>query len=417
MVPEVIQFWAMADKISFQMARNVMLAALGLHHAPDRPAVKADVLETIRRMYLLQIDTIHVVARSPYLVLWSRLGEYQPAWLDELLAEGALFEYWAHAMCFIPSEDYPLYRRRMLEAMHKKVWPYKWAVKFIREHPDVMERVRSHLRENGAARSAEFENKNHTAGGWWNWKEEKDALEAMLLTGEAMIARRQNFQRVYALRERVLPDWDDIAIPSSEELHRVLALRSVNALGIAFPAWVPDYFREPKKGMPKQLEMLAQDGMLLRVDIDGFDEPAYVHPERVDLIDVAASGGLEPSLTTLLSPFDPLVWDRDRTSQLFNFDYKIECYTPAAKRRYGYFSLPILHRGQLVGRLDPKAHRKEGMFEIKALHLEPGVQVDERLVAELADALHRLADWHGTPDIVIRQSNPPEFAGRLEAGL
>ena len=407
----------MTDKISIQMARNVMLAAQSLDRSPDRPAVKAAVLEAIRRMYLLQIDSIHVVARSPYLVLWSRLGEYQTEWLDELLAEGALFEYWAHAMCFIPIEDYPLYRRRMLDAIKKEVWPYKWAAKWSQEHPEVMERVRSHLRENGAVRSAEFENKNHTAGGWWNWKEEKDALEAMLLTGEVMIARRQNFQRVYELRERLMPDWEDAVIPSSEELRQTLALRSVNALGIAFPTWVPDYFRQPKTGMPKRLERLAQEGLLLQVEVDEFDEPAYIHPDRLDLIEKAASNSLEPDLTTLLSPFDPLVWDRDRASQLFGFDYKIECYTPAAKRRYGYFSLPILHGGQLIGRLDPKSHRASGVFEIKALHLEPGVPVSEELVAELAVALRRLASWHATPEIVVRQTDPPEVAALLDAAI
>ena len=413
----MIQFQAMADEISLQIARNVMLAAQGLDRAPDRRAVKTDVLEVIRRMYMLQIDTIHVVARSPYLVLWSRLGDYQPEWLDELQAEGALFEYWAHAMCFIPTEDYPLYRRRMLDDIQKKVWPYKWTVRWVREHAEVMERVRSHLRENGAVRSAEFENKDHVSGGWWNWKEEKDALEIMLLTGEVMVARRQNFQRVYDLRERILPDWDDEAIPSSEELHRELALRTVNALGIAFPGWVPDYFRQRKTGIPKRLEMLAEEGLLLRIEVAGFEGPAYLHPDRLDLIEKAASGSLEPTLTTLLSPFDPLVWDRDRASQLFNFDYKIECYTPAAKRRYGYFSLPVLHRGQLVGRLDPKAHRANGVFEVKALHLEPGVTADEMLVTELAAALQRLAHWHGTPELVIRQSNPPDLAALLKAAL
>jgi uncharacterized protein YcaQ len=405
----------MTDKLSRQMARNVMLAAQGLDRSPHQPAVKADVLDAIRRMWVLQIDTINIVARSPYLVLWSRLGDYQPEWLDELLAEGALFEYWAHAMCFIPIEDYPLYRRRMLDAIQNKVWPFKLAVQWSQEHPEVVERVRSHLRQNGAVRSAEFENTSRPPGGWWNWKEEKDALEAMLLTGEVMIARRHNFQRVYELRERRLPGWDDAALPSSEELYRALALRSVRALGVAFTAWVPDYFREPKKGMPRRLESLAGEGLLLRVAVEGFEESAYVHPDRSDLINHAASGELEPVLTTLLSPFDPLVWDRNRARELFDFDYTIECYTPAAKRRYGYFTLPILRRGQLIGRLDPKAHRAQGVFEIKALHLEPGVSVNEQLVADLAAALHGLADWHGTPDLVVRRSDPPELASLLKA--
>jgi uncharacterized protein YcaQ len=399
------------------MARRVMLAAQGLEHLPDRPAVKADVLDMVRRMGVLQIDTIHVVARSPYLVLWSRLGDYRPNWLDELLEEGALFEYWAHAACFLPIEDYPLYRRLMLDAIRDKVWPVKWAVKWSQENPEIMARVRSHLQENGAVRSIEFENKNHRPGGWWNWKEEKDALEALLLTGEVMIARRHNFQRVYDLRERILPGWNDSAIPSTEDLRRTLTLRAVEALGIAFPGWVADYFRQPKKGLPPQLEALAAEGLLLQVEVEEFDGPAYVHPVRYHLLEEAASGIREPTLTTLLSPFDPLVWDRQRARELFDFDYMIECYTPAPKRRYGYFTLPILHRGQLIGRLDPKAHRTQGVFEIKALHLEPGVAVSDELIADLAAVLRRLAAWHGTPDIVVRQSNPPEFATLLNGIL
>lgn len=402
---------AVFDRISSATARQVMLAAQGLDHDPDRPASKADVLEAVRRMGQLQIDTIHVVARSPYLVLWSRLGDYRPEWLDELLAEGALFEYWAHAMCFLPIEDYPLHRRRMLDAVQKRGWAVDWC----QNNPETIQMVRAHLRENGAVRSVEFVSKNKPPGGWWNWKEEKNALEALFFTGEVMIARRQKFQRVYDLRERVLPGWDDAATPTSEEMGRELALRAVRALGIALGAWVPDYFRQPKKGMPQRLEALAAEGLLLRVEVEGFAGPAYIHPDRCSLLEEAASGRTESTLTTLLSPFDPLVWDRERARQLFGFDYTIECYTPADKRRYGYFTLPILHRGRIVGRLDPKAHRAQGVFEVKALHLEPGVLVSDELVADLAAALRRLAAWHATPELVVRQSDPPELAPRLEA--
>ena len=395
----------------------MLLAAQDLISLPDRPAVKADIRQAVRRMGLLQIDTIHVVARSPYLVLWSRLGDFQPEWLDELLAEGALFEYWAHAMCFLPIEDYPLYRRRMLDAIRDNTWPVRWAMEWSRKNPDIIERVQSHLRENGAVRSAEFENKNHSPGGWWNWKEEKNALEALLFTGEVMIARRQNFQRVYDLRERVLPGWEDAAAPSTEELHSTLTLRAVRALGVAFPAWVAEYFRQPKKGLTQQLESLVTEGQLLRVKVEGLQGTAYVHPENLGLLEDVSNGRLEWTLTTLLSPFDPLVSDRQRARDLFDFDYTIECYTPAPKRRYGYFTLPILHRGKLIGRLDPKAHRKQGIFEIKALHLEPGVAVSEELAVDLAAALHRLAAWHRTPDLIIRESDPPEFLALLETAL
>jgi uncharacterized protein YcaQ len=394
-----------------------MLAAQGLDRAPEKPAIKADVLDAIRRMGALQIDTIHVVNRSPYLVLWSRLGDYQPEWLDELLDEGSLFEYWAHAACFLPIEDYPLHRRRLLDSIKNGVWPTKWAVKFIKENPELIERIRTHIRENGAVRSADFENKNHQTGGWWNWKEEKDALEALFYTGEVMIARRQNFQRVYDLRERVLAGREEAALPSSEELERTLILRSVQALGVAFPGWVHDYYRQPRKGMPQKLEKLAADGLLQKVEVVGFEEMAYIHPSHYGLLDEAASGKLEPTLTTILSPFDPLVWDRQRARELFDFDYMIECYTPAAKRRYGYFSLPILHRGRLIGRLDAKAHRAEGIFEIKSLHLEPGVQMGEDSVNELATVLQRLARWHGTTEVSVGLSNPPEFGIQLKSAI
>jgi uncharacterized protein YcaQ len=399
------------------MARQVLLAAQGLDRSPEQPATKADLLKAIGRMHVLQIDTIHVVNRSPYLVLWSRLGDYKTAWLEELLAEGELFEYWAHAACFLPIEDYPLYRRKMLDAIQAKGWPVKWAVKFIRENPALIKRVRSHLHENGPVRSADFENKNKAPGGWWNWKEEKDALEALFFTGEIMIARRQNFQRVYDLRERVLKNPDESAIPSSQELHRTFVLRAVKALGIGFPGWVSDYFRQPKTGMAQRLETLADEGLLHRVEVDGLKGTAYVHAEQMGLLEQAGSGKPATGGTMILSPFDPLVWDRQRARQLFNFDYTIEVYTPAHKRKYGYFTMPILHRGQLVGRLDPKAHRADGVFEVRAVHLEPGVKATAELVDGLANVLWRIAAWHGTPEVVVKETNPAGLAGKLRKAV
>jgi uncharacterized protein len=248
------------------------------------------------------------------------------------------------------------------------------------------------------------------AGGWWNWKEEKTALECLFFLGELMIARRQSFQRVYDLRQRVLPTWDDgpegVNVRRREEALQELTLRAVQALGAARAGWAPDYFRLPKTGNAKRLEALANDGRLKRVEIEGLAGTAYLSPEAG-----AAAGPAE--VTTLLSPFDPIVWDRTRLKDLFGFDYKIETYTKAEKRPFGYFTLPILHRGTLVGRLDPKAHRAQGLFEAKALALEPGVKVTDDLVEGLGAALRRLAAWHGTPEVVIRRSEPLELAERL----
>jgi uncharacterized protein YcaQ len=378
-----------------------MLAAMGLDREPTRPATKRSVLDAIRRMGALQIDTIHVVARSPYLVLRSRVGDFEPRWLEELLAEGKIFEYWSHEACFLPVEHYPLYRRLMLDG--KKGW--KSTPDWIRSHPDEVARILDHVRENGSARSADFTRTDGRKGSWWDWKPEKIALEHLHAAGELMIAARVNFHRVYDLRERVLPHWRDEDAPSLEHVRRELALSAVRALGVATAKWVPDYFRTRKADAPPLLEQLAAEGALSRVEVEGIG-PAYVHPENAKLVRAAARGKLEPELTALLSPFDPLVWDRARASELFGFDYRIECYTPAPKRRYGYFTLPILHRGRLVGRLDPKAHRAEGVFEVKSLHLEPGVRVDEQLATDLASALSRFAAWHATPRVVLPASSP-----------
>jgi uncharacterized protein YcaQ len=400
-------------EFSIETARAMLLGAQGLHAVPER-ATKDDVRETIRRMGVLQIDSISVVARSPYLVIWSRLGSYEPRWLDELLAEGALFEYWSHAASFIPIEDYGLYRRLMLEGGEKtRSW--------MRAHHEEIQHVMEHISQNGPVRSAEFARTDGRAGGWWEWKPEKRALEHLFAAGELMISRRENFHRVYDLRERVLanalPDWEDALAPNEQEVRRTLALKAVRALGVAVARWVPDYFRTPKKGAAVFLEALADEGSLVRATIEEFDEPAYVHPDNAELAEEILSSGSPSSVTTLLSPFDPVVWDRVRTLELFGFDYKIEVYTPAARRRYGYYSLPILHDGALVGRLDAKAHRKQDIFEIKAIHLEPGILPSGGLVASIAGALRGCAEWHGTPEILVRRSDPPELAEVLRLSV
>jgi uncharacterized protein YcaQ len=398
-------------RFSVEAARTMLLVAQGLGSAPKR-ATKDDVRRIIRRMGVLQIDSISVVARSPYLVLWSRLGSYEPHWLDELLAEGALFEYWSHAACFIPIEDYGLYRRLMIDGEQKT---RNW----MRAHQEEIQHVMERVNENGPVRSAEFARTDGKAGGWWEWKPEKRALEHLFAAGELMISRRENFHRVYDLRERVLakalPDWEDVLAPTEQEVRRALALKAVRALGVAFARWVPDYFRTPKKGVAGLLEELTDEGSLVRATIE--DEPAYVHPDDARLAEKILSGGLQSSVTTLLSPFDPIVWDRARASELFGFDYKIEVYTPAARRRYGYYSLPILHHGALVGRLDAKAHRKQNVFEVKAMHLEPDVPVNDDLISGLAGALRDCAGWHGTPEILVRRSDPSELTETLRSTL
>jgi uncharacterized protein YcaQ len=367
-------------------------------------------------MGVLQIDTIHVVARSPYVVLWSRLGAYPQEWLTDLLAEGALFEYWAHEACFLPIESFPLFRRQMLDAASTGL-KWKYSQEWAAHNGEALDRVLARVREHGPVRSSDFERTDGQAGGWWEWKPEKRALETLFTAGELMIARRHNFQRIYDLRERVLPDWDDARVPPIDEIRRALALQAVRALGITSARWVADYFRTSQRDTAPLLPALASEGQLIEAAVEGWDAPAYIHPDNLALAEQAAAGALVPELTTLLSPFDPLVWDRARALAMFGFDYRIECYTPAPKRRYGYFTLPILRRGQLIGRLDPKAHRKEGRFEVKALHLEPGVPITGELVDDLAGALREFADWHATPAVELRMSDPPKLAAQVQRAV
>lgn len=395
-------------------ARALLLHAQGLEPRPRRHAVKADVLAAIRRMGILQIDTIHVVARSPYLVLWSRIGSYRSEWLPALLQEGAIFEYWAHEACFIPAEDYAHVRHSMIDPGGLG-WKYSHA--WVEQNRELVNDVRARIREHGPMRSADFERGDGRKGGWWGWKPEKRALEMLFSAGELMVARRENFQRVYDLRERVRPDWDDARLPPIEETQRSLILQSVSALGVTSAAWVADYYRMSKRTTPKLVRDLASEGALVEVEVDGWKDVAYVHRDNLALAERAAEGGLTTTRTTLLSPFDPVVWDRARARAMFDFDYVLECYTPAPKRRWGYFVLPILRRGRLVGRLDAKAHRRDGRLEIHRLFLEDGVRASAGLAADLAGALRAFADWHDTPDIVVRKTQPATFRVELKRAL
>ncbi|HEX9106750.1 MAG TPA: crosslink repair DNA glycosylase YcaQ family protein [Longimicrobiales bacterium] len=405
--------------LSLAGARALAIAAQGLERRPRRRARKADVLACIRRMGALQIDTIHVVARSPYLVLWSRLGDYRPEWLEQLLEERKIFEYWAHEASFLPMEDYPLLRWRMNEP-ECQGWHYRGD--FMRKHRAETEAVREHLRASGPLRSSDFEHPDgKKGGGWWGWKTEKRILEYLFTAGEVMIAARERFQRLYDLRERVLPRaLQDAPAPSKEEAVRQLALRAVRALGVARAGWVADYYRTDKRSTPALVRQLAGEGALVTVQVEGWKEPGFVHPDNAALLERAADGALKPSHTTLLSPFDPIVWDRKRARDLFGFDYALECYIPGPKRRWGYYVLPILRRDALVGRLDAKAHRQKdggGTFEVKSLWLEEGVRAGDRLAGDIAGALLACAAWHGTPEVALRRVHPERFGSVLEQAL
>ena len=405
--------------LSLQQARNLHLAAQGLLTRSSRRARKADVFAAIERMRVLQIDTINVVARSPYLVLFSRLGAYKSQWLDELLAEARIFECWAHEACFAPFADFELHRRHALEGRNH--WSMRSAERTLGAHAGGVLGLLERIRTGGPVKASEFERRDGAGGGWWGWKDEKRWLEALFARGELMIARRENFQRVYEVAERVVAAAGAHATPAPvgdrDAMRRVFVFGAVRALGIARARWINDYFRSGGRLKDAELDAHVEAGELIRVDVEGWPTPGYVHPEHAALLDAARGGRLRATRTALLSPFDPVVWDRERAALFFGFDYRIECYTPAPKRRYGYFALPILCRGRLVGRLDAKAHRADGVFEVRALFLENGRTPDAPLARAVAGAIRECAAWHATPEVRIGRCEPRAFKRELTAAL
>jgi uncharacterized protein YcaQ len=330
------------------------------------------------------------------------------------LARGTIFETWAHEACFAPIEDWALHRGYNAERRH---WGMNGAQRVYRSHRTHMHTLLDHIRTHGAVKSSDFERTDGQSGGWWGWKSEKRWLEAWFALGELMVARRENFQRVYDLTERVHPTAPGLPRLTVTEAQAQMTERAIRALGITQARWVNDYFRTKPRLKDRDLAPLLDAGVIERVQIEDWREPAYVHRELLPVARKVLRGTLNASHTTLLSPFDPVVWDRERASQLFGFDYRIECYTPEAKRKYGYFVLPILHGNALVGRLDAKAHRADGVFEVKALHWEPDAPVDDAVRTAVARALIDTAAWHGCSAVRLASAVPLKTRRAMNAAI
>lgn len=403
-------------ELTLAQARALHLAAQGLLQAPVKTATRASLCQCIARMELLQIDTINVVARSPYLVLFSRLGAYPPTWLDEALARGKLFETWAHEACFAPMADLLLHRS--YNAVQRQHWGLASAERNRLSQQKQLAQLLDHVRLSGPVKSSDFERTDGGGSAWWGWKDEKRWLETLFAQGALMVARRENFHRVYDIAERVAPQLaQDSNTWSADQVHAIFIAHAIAALGVTQARWVNDYFRQKPRLKDADLDALVEAGTVLRVQVDGWKAPAYVHASNQALLRKAQAGKLRATHTTLLSPFDPVVWDRERVAALFDFDYRLECYTPAAKRTYGYFVLPLLHCGELIGRLDAKAHRAQGVFEVRALFLQPGVQLDDEAVQQLAQAIGHCAAWHATPTVKITRTAPASLRQRLRRVL
>ena len=387
-----------------------------------------DVYSAIERVGWVQIDTLHVVRRAQYLTLWSRLGSYDPALLDQLLFDGGstspangrrLFEYWTHAACIIPLTSYR-YLMPMMRS-HKSGgagWRRTWA--HDPENARLLESVMTQIETNGAARPADFRTEKKAGGTWWNWDSAKIALEHLYNVGEVAISNRVNFQRIYDIRDRVLPAWVDRAEPTEDEAFRRLLEISMKAIGVCSPAQVGDYFHMGRNRARPLVEALISEKTFVPVSATLADRQTHdliVHRDNIKLLERAADGDIEPRRTTFLSPFDSIFWPKGRDMEFWRFQQVLECYKREPDRIWGYFCLPILDRGRIVGRFDPKLDRQTGVMRLKQLHLEPKIRPSNRLTVSVARAMRDFLKFHDAGDIVIEQSAPTEFGEKLLAAI
>jgi uncharacterized protein YcaQ len=293
---------------------------------------------------------------------------------------------------------------------------WKNADKWRDDHIEIVNLVLERIKNNGPTKSSDFERKDIKTSGWWDWKEEKIALEYLWTHGDLMIAYRNNFQRYYDFTEKVFPEYRNNLI-STEEATKEKIERTIRVLGATRLKWIADYYRIKKATLTQTVKELIQSNKVFCVQSSDWDEEIFIHNSHRELYENALSDHLIPTKTTLLTPFDPLIWDRQRTQEIYNFDYTIECYLPSNKRKFGYFCLPILYNGNLVGRIDAKANRKDKVFEIKSLFFENEFIPDENFYSDFSLAIISCAHWHETPTISLQENIPGFVKTRLESKL
>jgi uncharacterized protein YcaQ len=382
-----------AFDLSAAEARRIALAAQGFADRPPSGIVDGRLIRRVLgRVGLLQIDSVNVLVRTHYLPLFSRLGPYPIPILETMAYQRReLFEYWGHEASFLPMALEPLLRWRMERYAAGEGWV--GMVRFARANGDLLERVHQLVAARGPTASGHLEEGGKGSGRWWGWSEGKQALEWLYSTGRLAVAHRRNFERHYDLPERVYPpEILATSTPSVEEAQRELLRISARAHGIGTASDLADYFRIKVTEARARIAELVEAGELRPVRVEGWSAEAYLDP--------AAALPRRIRARALLSPFDPVVWERARTERLFNFYLRLEIYTPAPKRVFGFYVLPFLVGEQLVGRVDLKADRKNGALLVPGAFAEVG-QDPAFVAAELAPELERMAAWLGLERVVV----------------
>ncbi|MBQ1542378.1 MAG: YcaQ family DNA glycosylase [Caulobacteraceae bacterium] len=384
----------MKDKLTAGEARRIALAAQGL--VDGRPvAVNGRRFRTmVDRVGLIQIDSVNVLVRSHYLPGFSRLGAYDAALLEREAygAKRSLFEYWGHEASLMPLALQPLMRWRMARAeAGDGVWG--GIARMGRERRDYIDNVLAEIEKRGPVSGADFATGEKRAGGWWEWSDGKRALEWLFWAGFITTRTRRGFERIYDLTERVLPRAIvDAPTPDEADAHRALLRIAARTMGVATEGDLRDYFRMPAAETRARVAELVEAGQLVPVQIEGWRQQAYLDPE--------AKIGRKGAPGALLSPFDSLIWRRERTERLFGARIRLEIYTPAHKREHGYYVLPFLQGQAITARVDLKADRQAGVLRVQAAHLEPGAPEAETAEA-LAAELRLMAGWLGLDGVQV----------------
>ena len=384
------------ERLSLAQARRIALAAQGFARPrPDAVPDRRHVRRALDRLGLLQIDSVNVLVRAHYLPLFSRLGPYATELLDRAAYAGsarALFEYWGHEASLLPVQSHPLLRWRMARA-ERGEGIYGELARFGRERRDYIESVFAEVKDHGPLGASALRDGGRGKGSWWGWSDGKRALEWLFWAGRVTTAARRGFERIYDLPERVLPP-SVLAIPtpSPEDAQRDLLRIAARALGIATERDLRDYFRLAVADARARLAELVEAGDVIPVSVEGWTQPAFLDP--------GARLPRRIEVRALVAPFDPLVWERDRTERLFGFRYRLEIYTPAHKREHGYYVLPFLLDERLAARVDLKADRAARRLLVRGAHAEPGVSLPE-VAAALRAELGMMARWLGLDRVTI----------------
>ncbi|WP_111707273.1 winged helix-turn-helix domain-containing protein [Lutibacter citreus] len=389
------------EKLSIQEARKLVLLSQRIPPIKQHKNPLDSTLYAIEHLGYIQIDTISVIQRAHHHTLWNRNPKYSISHLDDLMTNKQIFEYWSHAAAYLPIKDFrfSLPRKHAIATEKENHW-YK-------RDESLMKMVLKRISNEGPLMSKDFDNKGDKFGEWQT-KPAKQALELLFMQGELMISHRNNFHKVYDLTERILPNTINTSTPSSNEYARFIITRYLKANGIGQALQIAYLLKNTKPLVSKTLQEMILNGELIQITIK--DSVYYTLPSTLQLLNTP----LKINKLKILSPFDNLLIQRKRTKELFNFDYLLECYVPAAKRKFGYFTLPILWNGKLAARMDCKADRKTSTLNIYQLSIEPWLNITAAFVNAFQKELIPFSQFNNCTKIVLHKTLPSSIKFELQ---